>query len=181
MTRVTNFTTGIKASFLYHPPLSFIGMQQAILLGKKYLQNKDNMDIYLTSASLRTIMTALLALRNTQKTIFVCPYITEVCNPAQKINQFMPSSGIQDYQNKNIDSKKLKKFVNIIKKWLNENWIYYHDDIEIIDNLIEIKNYYNEQKNKEEELINEIDKFILFNKKNGKKTEGMKEKKLNES
>lgn len=167
---VKKIGTHLKASWLYHPPLSFIGMQQAILLGKEYLQNKDNiMDIYLTSASLRTVMTALLALRNTQKTIYVCPYITEVCNPTQKINELIPRCRIDDYQNKNLDSKQLKKIVNIIKKWLNKNWIYYHDDIEIIDNLIEIKEYYIKEMDDSKELkniqdfINVIDKYIIHN------------------
>jgi hypothetical protein len=52
------------SSWRYHPNLSYIGMQQAIMLGVNYMRgNAPKYDIILSSASLRTVMTALLSLR----------------------------------------------------------------------------------------------------------------------
>ena len=51
--QATSLTSQIKATMLYEPPLSFIGMQHAINLGNEYIlkQNK-NYDIYKKSINI---------------------------------------------------------------------------------------------------------------------------------
>src|SRR5436305_770220 len=53
----------LKAVGMYHPNLSFIGIQQAILLGTKFLKN-HKIDAVFVSPTVRTIMTALIAYRS---------------------------------------------------------------------------------------------------------------------
>lgn len=121
--------TTIEAAFRYHPPLSFIGMQQAIKLGTDFYKDKQ-IDVVYTSSSLRTIMTALLAFRHKPSIqIIVSPHLNEVKNVA----------GTHDYQNMAISKTKLKNMVTFIKDWLNRYWFLYYDDIQLIEILQKIK------------------------------------------
>ena len=123
----TRNTTDITktAAWKYHPNLSFIGMQHAIILGLRYTRMQQY-NIILSSATLRTVMTALLSFRHNPNTkIYVCPYVTE----------FLNMSASNDNQNNPIESSRLKRFVKFIKEWLRENWLKYYDDIEINEKL----------------------------------------------
>lgn len=123
----------IKATAKYHPNLSFIGMQQAILLGSEYSKDKKY-DAIFVSASLRSIMTAMMALRGCDCVIHVIPYITEHINLAGKIDK--------DYQNKSVPPEILKRLVLYVKDWLENNWIKYFDDIMLIEKLNKLKKFY---------------------------------------
>ena len=124
-----------KATYMFESNLSYIGMNQAINLGKNFINmNYNNYDIILTSAKVRTIMTALLSLRlyNITKPIkiIVVPYMNELSSEAKLIDN--------DKMNTGVESSVLKKQVQYIKIWLKNNWIEYYDDIEIIDDLIKM-------------------------------------------
>ena len=124
---VTNVTSKISPKLLrniamYHPNLSFIGMQQAILLGTNFVRNQLPYDAVFVSPSLRTIMTALLAFRGTNQRIIVVPFIVEHLNIAGKFDNVNPP----------LDLDKLKKYVAFVKDWLTKNWINNFDDIEIM-------------------------------------------------
>jgi hypothetical protein len=149
----------IEQHIKYHPNLSFIGMQQAIKLGD-FLKT-IHFDYIIVSSTLRTIMTALIAFRNNQKTkikkIIVAPFIYE------KIEQI----GDYEYQNYSVNSIRLKKMTSFIKKWLAKSWVTYFDDVETID----ILNSYNhilktikittdEQKNIINNQINKIKEIM---------------------
>jgi hypothetical protein len=144
----------IKSALMYEPNLSFIGMQQAIKLGS-YLKNKKY-DVILCSPLTRTIMTALLSCRNNDTKIIVVPYISEIHNYASLIGK--------DCSNMGVTSNILKKRIIFIKKWLIENWITYFDDIEIMEDLIDIKEHLmfnNSIINSQKKLIINKINFIL--------------------
>lgn len=132
--------TKIKATYLYHPNLSFIGMQHAILLGTNFYRN-ENIDVIFVSPTVRSIMTAILAFRSIPgKEIYVVPYITEKINPLGTSDtslraKVLGTLGFNDYQNTPVDSIKLKRIVAFIKDWLSNSWPKYFDDIEVINNL----------------------------------------------
>jgi bisphosphoglycerate-dependent phosphoglycerate mutase len=134
----------------YHPNLSYIGMQQAILLGK-FIKNIDY-DIICVSPTLRTIMTALMALRGTNHKIYVVPFIIEDTNPLCLGN---------DMQNTPLSSLSLQQNVLFIKDWLEKNWIENFDDIELMDNLSALKNILVGSGNNKKE-IELIDKILNY-------------------
>lgn len=124
--------TLMETQFKYHPNLSYIGMQHAILLGSEFIcPNIDSIYVVFASATIRTIMTAMLAFRRTSKIIYVVPFINE------KINYY---EGLgPDHQNTPFTSDILKQQIRIIKNWMETNWISKYDDIEIMTNLIQLK------------------------------------------
>lgn len=124
---IQNLINKIKYSMLLHPVLSFVGMQHAIILGNM-LKNQPIYDYVGTSATVRTIMTALIALRGTTYTIHVIPYVSEKLNIAGRF----------DYQNSPLDSTKLKRIVVFIKKWMTTNWVSRIDDIAIMTSIAQL-------------------------------------------
>lgn len=149
----------LKATSMYHPNLSFVGMQHAILLGTDFYHNTTTprMDVVFTSATVRTIMTALLARRSfPDKKIYVVPFISERINPlgySEYISSFINDtfkSNLEfgDFQNTPLKSSRLKRIIAFIKDWLSENWIKYFDDIEVITNLIDLRSILNHNHNK---------------------------------
>lgn len=118
--------SGMTASFKYHPNLSFVGMQHAIVLGNSLINTlrdgKLNYNVVCASASARTIMTALLSLRGIDTTIFVVPFISEKLN----------IMGSFDYQNSPLSVKQIKRIVYFFKDWMANNWVRQFDDIEMI-------------------------------------------------
>ena len=135
---ILNPLSYLKGACQYHPNLSYIGMQHSIVLGTNYLRDEiqqGKYDIVFTSASLRTISTALLGLRGIDCKIFVVPYISEVLNSCSHDNQNLP-----------VRSEILKRQISFYKDWLEKNWIYNFDDIELMTLLNSIKsNYMNQQ------------------------------------
>lgn len=135
----TSSLSRLKSTFLYHPNLSFIGMQHGINLGLDFVNNRD-IDVICSSPSLRTITTALLAYRHRKDvTIYVIPYITELLN--------ITGTGYIDHQNQPVESKVLKRMVGFIKDWISEKWYIYYDDIEIIRRINYILSFKNSNEN----------------------------------
>ena len=150
----TPLATKCKSIFELEPPLSYIGMCQAINLGNMYFNKLPQMhNMFITSPLVRTITTALLALRgHSDITIFIIPFINETdhtdfnmtlsanqdCVIANKLTKPDPRNKIKptyDRQNRSVPSKILKKKINFIIDWITKNWIQYYDDIELLDNL----------------------------------------------
>lgn len=121
-----SYTSKLKSTFLYHPNISFIGVQHGINLGLDFVKDKK-IDVIFCSPTLRTVMTALTAYRTRNDVkIYIIPYITELVNIAD-VGYFT-----QDNQNRPLESKLLKRMVAFIKDWLSEKWPIYYDDIELI-------------------------------------------------
>ncbi len=146
--QIINIPSSVKGSVYYHPNLTYIGIQHGILLGKNFIKKfNHNYDIVFASPTFRTIFTALMALRGTTKTIYVVPYINEISN-----------NSLRDYQNNPVPSNILKNCVLFFKDWLEHNWIEQFDDIELMEKLIEIKQYYIDKKpnNNIIQIVNDI-------------------------
>lgn len=110
----------IKSSWLFTPTLSYIGVQQAIHLGKNETFNEivNNTNIFITSATVRTIMTSLLSLNSflslnsvldKKITIIVVPFINERENVAGHFNL--------DNANRGIPPDKMLDIINKIIEW----------------------------------------------------------------
>lgn len=86
------------STWMFMPTLSFVGVKQCEFVGKNYLKNKfasNSYDLILTSATVRTIMTALISVYNalkdsglpeSPKEIIISPFINEEYNGASIIN-----------------------------------------------------------------------------------------------
>lgn len=110
----------IKSSWIFTPTLSYVGTQQAIQLGREeqFIRIVDETNIIITSATIRTIMTALLSLNHPhfidkQIKIIVVPFINEHENVAGEFDL--------DNANRGIAPDKILDIVEHIKKWLNIN------------------------------------------------------------
>lgn len=146
---------------IYHPSLSHKGINQAILMGQKFINsNNINFDVAYSSPSTRTIMTALLSMRtfsfnNPNFKINIIPFISEKLNLA---GQF-------DEQNKLMSPLKIKFMITLIKDWLENYWLIEYDDIEFFSLLKNINIYIlNKSSSKEKtniiNAINEINEFV---------------------
>lgn len=118
-----------------HPLLSYIGMQHAIRLGMNLKNLNIDFDYIFASTMIRTIITAMVAFRGTNKKIYVMPYIHEI---GPKYLEYF----IEQPQEMN----ELKMYVKFIKKWLELNWIVNFDDIEVIDYINILKNDFKSNK-----------------------------------
>lgn len=115
--------TMINPTWLYHPTLSYIGIQQALGLGKNHYFKKyiiANKNIFITSASVRTIMTALLSLINQNLdyknvSLIIAPFINEHESPAQIIDS--------DRANHGISPDKIVSIVKTVLTWLKKTGI----------------------------------------------------------
>ena len=129
-------TKELSASSL-EPPLSYIGMSQAIMLGNKYFSDKTHIyDCYISSPMVRTITTALLALRGKSVVIYVIPFINETNYKKENKETIVVYT---NKQKQGVPSIFLKKKIYYIQKLIKKNWFKYYDDIEF---LIELQNLY---------------------------------------
>ncbi|XWV25672.1 hypothetical protein QJ856_gp0081 [Tupanvirus deep ocean] len=156
--------TKLKAGWKYEPNLSYIGMQQAIMLGTNYISSQPQYNIIMCSPLTRTIMTTMLACRNIPgAVVHVVPYISEI----QNVFKYIKS----DNQNIAVGSKILKQRILFIKDWLENNWINNFDDIEIMEDLMNSKEYLLKNGvDKEDPVIVEIDKALKCKPSIGKTT-----------
>ena len=77
--------TGADSRWLFHPPLSSVGIQQAKKLStrNKFKDVVNECNVFITSATVRTIMTAIYSLDCIKNvTLYVVPYINEKMNEA---------------------------------------------------------------------------------------------------
>lgn len=159
---IFNIFSFIKGAVHYQPILTYTGLQQAILLGKNFIKkhndndNDNDYDVVFSSPTFRTIFTAIMTLRGTNKIIYVVPFINEVNN-----------NSVYDYQNSPVPLHILKNCVLFFKDWLEHNWITNFDDIELIEKLNEIKQYYNNDKSNGIVII--INTILKFKQNNNNK------------
>jgi hypothetical protein len=85
-----------KSKWLLHPPLSYIGILQAMKLGEdaQFIKIVQKKNVFITSATARTIMTAFLSLMNFDTTIIVVPFINERDNYAGEFDLDHTDRGI---------------------------------------------------------------------------------------
>ena len=148
---------------LYQPALTYLGITQSIMLGcnafctenythplSKYendnLINISKIKKIYCSPSLRTLMTAILSLRNinnyTAVQIIICPFIIENKNwysLKKKTFNWISDFPGTDLQNDIVSIRKLSRLVNMIINWLKNEYINNFIDYEINNILIEIK------------------------------------------
>jgi bisphosphoglycerate-dependent phosphoglycerate mutase len=143
-----------------HPPLSHEGIQQAINLGiNNEIINMD-FDKYYCSPSLRTIMTACLALRRKsfekQITLYLNPYLIEVKNPAQYLSFF--GSIYDDQQNSIVPIKNLQNMIKYIEFWFQYKYFDNFIDYEFIHLLYDLVLllYYNDKLNIHIDIIKNL-------------------------
>ena len=169
---VTPLNTKCKSIFELEPPLSYNGMNQAIRLGIEYfsIPSKEIQDdtMFISSPLVRTLTTALLALRGQQnKTIIVIPFINEtghidfnmelgankICIDAGKL----PRPKI-DRQNQSIPSAVLENKMNFIQNWIKINWQKYAD-IELLTILTKLSTEAQTDPTKKQEIENLIQRY----------------------
>lgn len=112
---------------IMHPPLTPLGIAQAINLGY-YLQD-NGYNAYYSSPSVRTIMTAIFSLRMRSNvdyiTLIITPWISENLNFADKVSDIVrvvSNTGSWDRQNSLPPPNNLKKIVQKIKDWISTTY-----------------------------------------------------------
>ena len=114
----------LKSSWLFTPTLSFIGIQQAIQLGdsKEFKDIVKMKNVFITSATVRTIMTAFLSLKSNSSitSIIVVPFINEHENIAGDFDL--------DNANRSISPDIIDLVIKQIKMWLVENKVVNQDN-----------------------------------------------------
>lgn len=88
---------GAESRWLFHPPLSSVGIQQAKKLSTrdKFKEVVKECKVFITSATVRTIMTAIYSLNGIQAvTLYVVPYINEKMNEASEFGLDFVNTGI---------------------------------------------------------------------------------------
>jgi hypothetical protein len=104
---------GPESRWLFHPPLSSVGIQQANELSTleefKKVVNKCN--VFITSATVRTIMTAIYSLNCIKAvTLYVVPYINEKMNEASEFGL--------DFVNTGIPKDKIDEIIKCVIKYV---------------------------------------------------------------
>ena len=126
----SNVTSMLSIGQISHPPLTYKGMQQAINLGINNKIIDQDFDAYYCSPSLRTIMTACLALRQKANTrdpsnpikIHLNPYLIEKQNIIGRFDQ----------QNSIVPIENLKKMIKYVKLWFKEHYFNNYIDYEFV-------------------------------------------------
>ena len=148
-----------------HPPLSYKGIQQAINLGINNTIINMDFNKYYCSPSLRTIMTACLALRRkvliNPITLTLNPYLIEHPNLAQ-YGERIGLSG--DRQNSIVQQKNLDNMINYIRSWFQQKYFDNYIDYEFVHimydlvALLHLNNHLDEYKDTIKELLEPIHK-----------------------
>jgi len=127
----------IGNSKMSHTPLTYKGIQEAINLGINNKIIDQDFDTYYCSPSLRTIMTACLALRSKSRkkkiTLFLNPYLIEKQNMANRLDPKNPTSkDIHDRQNAVVPKQNLMNMINYIKLWFDQKYFDNYIDYEFV-------------------------------------------------
>jgi hypothetical protein len=104
---------GADSRWLFHPPLSSIGIQQAEKLNKqeKFTEVVKECNVFVTSATVRTIMTAIYSLNGIKSvTLYVVPYINEQMNEASLFGL--------DFVNIGIPKDKIDEIIKCVIKYV---------------------------------------------------------------
>jgi hypothetical protein len=132
----------MPASWMFTPVISYVGVMQAIELGFNYVESKNKItvdtsfkclditqyNIICTSASVRTIMTAIISLyvyllqdlHMEPKTVYVIPFINEKPNGG--------SLNKADISNDPIPAGIIDKIIIEIQAWINKKFVDYYNE-----------------------------------------------------
>ena len=152
----SNVTSMLSIGQISHPPLTYKGIQQAINLGINNKIIDQDFDAYYCSPSLRTIMTACLALRQKANTrdpsnpikIHLNPYLIEKQNIIGRFDQ----------QNSIVPIENLKKMIKYVKLWFKEHYFNNYIDYEFVYIMYDLVRLLNHDNNltKYKELIKNL-------------------------
>lgn len=145
-----------------HPPLTFNGIQQAIILGLNYFNNEFNYDLFYCSPSLRTIMTALLSLRTINYNRIINKQSPITIKLISDLIELQNYAGRYDLQNAIIESEKLKLMVEYIKWWLSNKWFENFIDYELLFLINELENLLNKLKNDFKKSLPDNESYIIM-------------------
>lgn len=138
----------ISAHTTYHPNLTDLGIQQAIVVGNKYVKKRNEQkkyDFVCASPTFRAIMTSMMALRGTDAVIYVVPYISEAqtyVGTASWLTSTVTAGLVDlggDIPNRPVDINILIQSITFIKDWLEKSWVDYFPDVELISYLYLVK------------------------------------------
>ena len=139
----SNISSMFSLGQISHPPLSYLGIQQAIYLSINNKIIDKDFDAYYCSPSLRTIMTACLALRKKANTRDPSYPIQLILNPYLIEKRYI---GEIDQQNSIVPKKNLKKMIKYLKLWFKEHYFNNYMDYEFVHimyDLVRLLNYDN--------------------------------------
>jgi len=127
---------------IMQPPITYLGILQSFKLSTNVFDKNFNYNEIYSSASVRTIMTALFALREQNysllKTtgkklkIIIVPYINEDTNPAAYV-------GAIDNQNIILNTEQISNVINYIKSWMIGEYFESFDDPILRRELLDIQ------------------------------------------
>jgi hypothetical protein len=104
---------GAESRWLFHPPLSSVGIQQAKKLSTRNVFKGvvKECNVFITSATVRTIMTAIYSLNRIKNvTLYVVPYINEKMNEASEFGL--------DFVNTGIPKDKIDEIIQCVIKYV---------------------------------------------------------------
>ena len=104
---------GAESRWLFHPPLSSVGIQQAKKLSTRdeFKAVVNECTVFITSATVRTIMTAIYSLNGIKAvTLYVVPYINEKMNEASEFGL--------DFVNTGIPKDKIDEIIQCVIKYV---------------------------------------------------------------
>lgn len=113
----------ITTNFLFQPTLTHVGLLQAKKLGEHLATQSIQYDLVLSSATVRTLMTAYIALMNCKsavltKKIVIVPYTNEDENDAKYV--FNGQDGLHDFCNAALHPNAIEQVCELIKNYLDK-------------------------------------------------------------
>jgi hypothetical protein len=163
----------ITTNFLFQPTLTYVGMNQAMNLGKNLESQKERLgshDLVISSPTVRTLMTGYIALMHCgeaieDKTITIIPYTNEKENDTEFV---LYEDGLHDFTNAAIHPDSISDVCELIKTYLDKR--YSSADTNITFNPDKYKKYCNGKSEKEIDDIRRCDikKFWTYVSSTGK-------------
>lgn len=104
---------GPESRWLFHPPLSSVGEKQAVALKTQpnFTKSVSDCNVFITSATVRTIMTAIYSLNGIKDVIlYVVPYINEKMNESSEY-------GV-DFVNTSIPRDKIDEIIEYVIRYI---------------------------------------------------------------
>ena len=150
----------VTTNFLFQPTLTHVGLLQAKQLGEHLATQSIQYDLVLSSATVRTLMTAYIALMNCKsavltKKIVIVPYTNEDENDAKYV--FNGQVGLHDFCNAALHPNDIEQVCELIKNYLGNNAeVNANANANANDILFDFSAYVDLAKGKTEKKIDEI-------------------------
>ena len=150
----------VTTNFLFQPTLTHVGLLQAKQLGEHLATQSIQYDLVLSSATVRTLMTAYIALMNCKsavltKKIVIVPYTNEDENDAKYV--FNGQVGLHDFCNAALHPNNIEQVCELIKNYLGNNAeVNANANANANDILFDFSAYVDLAKDKTEKEIDEI-------------------------